>query len=54
MIRDAGYVFIAIMKGKEEVLERFNDDTTPVSECPAKMVKGIENLTLMSDIVVDE
>jgi 6-phosphogluconolactonase len=54
MIRDTGYIFIAIMKGKEIILERFNNDNTPLSECPAKMVKDVENLILMSDIVVDE
>ena len=50
MIRDMKYAFIAFMKGKEETYTRFLDDGVSIEECPAKIVRNVENLGVMSDI----
>lgn len=44
------YVFIAVMRGKEEVFHRLLDPEIPLAECPVKMLLDSENLVMMSDV----
>ena len=50
MIRDMKYAFIAFMQGKEEAYSHFLDEDISLEDCPAKMVKEVKNLVVMSDI----
>jgi hypothetical protein len=50
MIQDIPYVFVAIMRGKEEVFHRLLDSRVSMEDCPVKMLQDCKELVVMSDI----
>lgn len=50
MVRSIPYVFVAFMRGKEEVLAAFKNRSILWEACPVKIFLQSENLVMMSDI----
>jgi hypothetical protein len=50
MITSAPYIFVAFMRGKEEVYTRFLDHDISITDCPVKMLTSCDHLVVMSDI----
>jgi 6-phosphogluconolactonase len=50
MIRDIPYIFVAIMRGKEEVFHRLLDSRVSMEDCPVNMLQHCKELVVMSDI----